>query len=218
MRRLYTFYFALLMLLMVFVSIETGWAQSATFFCINGPQSLVVPNGVFTIHIEAYGAEGGGEVAGFGGRGGFARGDLQVIPGETLDIFVGCAGGLVGSGNSPGGFNGGGTGNANTNPGFGGGGGASDVRQGGDTVGFRVIVAGGGGGGCPTNADIGGDGAWTDGLPGVGSGVGLGGTQAAGGDGFNFGTGVCQSGVDEVGGSFGSGFCAGGGGGFFWRG
>lgn len=88
MRRLYTFCFALMMLLMVFVSIETGWAQQATFNFTNNVQSFMVPNNVFSIHIQSWGAEGT-TVATGGGLGGFAEGDLAVLPGQILDIFVG---------------------------------------------------------------------------------------------------------------------------------
>ena len=195
MRRLYTFYFALLMPLMVFVSIETGWAQSATFNCTMGAQSFIVPGGVVSIHIEAYGAEGGGNDDGRGGEGGFAEGDLAVTPGETLDIFVGCAGVLI-NGVGGGGFNGGGNARATVDPGNGGGGGASDVRQGGNALGMRVIVAGGGGGGCPNAmAFIGGDGGFMVGLPGTSTGTnhGLGGTQSAGGAGGL--SGACGAGT-----------------------
>ena len=111
MKRLHTFYFALLMLLMVFLSIETGWAQQATFNFMGNAQSFVVPAGVISIHIEAWGAEGATVVTtttGVGGLGGMAEGDLAVTPGQTLDIFVGGQGCVQLAGIGCGGFNGGG--------------------------------------------------------------------------------------------------------------
>ena len=217
MRRLYTFYFALLMLLMVFVSIETVWAQMATFNCTNGAQQLVVPNGVFTIHIQAFGAEGGQNTQELAGEGGFAEGDLAVTPGNTLDIFVGCAGSLQTSQSlGGGGFNGGGdafTTSVTQSTARGGGGGASDVRQGGDQLDDRVIVAGGGGGACVGTDEFGGDGDEPIGEDGGSSDQGLGGEQATGGTGFS----DCDDGVKGIGGNSDTGGvdCAGGGGGFF---
>ncbi|MCK5710570.1 MAG: hypothetical protein KAI07_08520 [Deltaproteobacteria bacterium] len=150
MKRLHTFYFALLMLLMVFLSIETGWAQQATFNFMGNAQSFVVPAGVISIHIEAWGAEGATVVTtttGVGGLGGMAEGDLAVTPGQTLDIFVGGQGCVQLAGIGCGGFNGGGNAGG-TGVGRGGGGGASDVRVGGINLTDRVIVAAGGGGAC----------------------------------------------------------------------
>jgi hypothetical protein len=104
-----------------------------------------VPTGVTKITVTANGARGnegvgdgasGAEYDLPGGLGGRVTATITVRPGENLTIFVG------GSGRHRG-FNGGGTGQLR----FGHGGGASDVWQGGDTLGHRVIVAGGGGGG-----------------------------------------------------------------------
>lgn len=160
MKRLYTFYFALLMLLMVFLSIETGWAQQATFNFTNNAQSFMVPNGVLSIHIQAWGAQGATVVSGstgLGGLGGMAEGDLAVIPGQTLDIFVGGQGCVQLSGFGCGGFNGGGDAR-DFGSGRGGGGGASDVRVGGINLNNRVIVAAGGGGACDGSIFPGGSG------------------------------------------------------------
>jgi len=74
MKRLNTFYFALLIMLMVFMSIETGWAQEATFNFTGAQQSFVVPNGVYSVHIQAWGAQGATGPADEGGFGGFAEG------------------------------------------------------------------------------------------------------------------------------------------------
>jgi hypothetical protein len=142
-------------------------------------QSFVVPAGVTKLTIVAYGAMGGGsfqsnfsQLPGFGAR---VSSAVPVQPGETLYVFVG------GEGNGrQGGFNGGATGAAW------GGGGASDVREGGDALSDRILVAGGGGGsGAPglyEAAGRGGGGGGTTGQSGSPGGPkGLDGQGAAGG-------------------------------------
>jgi hypothetical protein len=143
-----------------------------------GQQTFVVPAGVTSVTIEAWGAQGGD---GTGGLGGYSTGTLSVSPGQTLFIYVGGQGAT----NQSGGFNGGGTGGVDTNPSGtngSGGGGASDVRAGGNGLGNRVIIAGGGGGRAPTGAGANGGGASgldaVDYITGFG---GHGGTQSAGG-------------------------------------
>ncbi len=158
-------------------------------------QTYLVPAGVNSITIEAWGAEGG-ESDGSGshglvpaGQGGYAKGDLSVTPGQTLYIYVGGQGNIniTYQSLSAGGWNGGGDGwggwSGNWNAGngtSGGGGGASDVRVGGTSLSDRVIVAGGGGGSDSwATARWGGDGG---GLTGGTSGGGAtGGTQSTGG-------------------------------------
>ena len=117
------------------------------------PQTFVVPLGVTTITVNAYGAQGGGS----GGHGGHAQATIPVTPGEILEVNVGEKGGEPTTGlgcgvfppapPAPGGFNGGGASRSTVLGSSGGGGGASDVRQGGSGLASRVIVAGGGGGG-----------------------------------------------------------------------
>jgi hypothetical protein len=108
-----------------------------------GQQNFVVPVGVTQLKIDAYGA--GTRHA----RGGFVEATIPVTRGEALALFVG------GMPNGRfGGFNGGGRGGggrpnpyAPSNLGAAdGGGGATDVREGGNALTNRVIVAGGGGG------------------------------------------------------------------------
>ncbi len=109
---------------------------SQTFSFTGAAQSFVVPACVTSIQITARGAQGAngvGQDFGVGGPGGTSIGDLSVTPGETLHVYVGGQNG----------WNGGGNGTSNS----GNGGGASDVRQGGQSLNDRVIVAGGGGGG-----------------------------------------------------------------------
>ena len=216
MKRSYTFYFALIMMLMVSVSIETGWAQPVeqTFNFTGGQQSFVVPDGVTNIHVQAWGAEGATVVPEApAGLGGFAEGDLAVTPGQTLEIFVGGQGCVQTFGTGCGGFNGGGNAFENSDEGRGGGGGASDVRVGGISLNERVIVAAGGGGGCEEGEFTGGNGGGLEGGPGGVSQPGGGGTQTAGGDGFfppNCGPGGFGFGASADGNT-----CAGGGGGWY---
>jgi len=169
-------------------------AQTETFNYTGAQQTFVVPAGVNTITIEAWGASGwSGDVS--GGLGGYATGDLSVTPGETLYIYVGGQG-TVANGNfirAGGGFNGGGDGQSNgSSDSVGGGGGASDVRQGGTALTDRVLVAGGGGG-STNNDTVGGNGGGLTGSNGgqccAGS-LATGGTQSAGGSiGGSFGQG-----------------------------
>lgn len=100
-------------------------------------QQWIVPAGVTSVLIECWGAQGQNDDDALGGRGGYAKGNLTVSPGEVLNIYVG------GQGNGAnGGWNGGGS---EDYYGYAGGG-ASDVRQAGTGLTDRKIVAGGGGG------------------------------------------------------------------------
>ncbi len=217
MKRLNTFYFALIMMLMVFVSIETGWAQPVeqNFNFTGGQQSFVVPDGVNSVHVQAWGAQGGMPIQGVpAGLGGFAEGDLAVTPGQTLEIFVGGQGCVQFNGTGCGGFNGGGDARSISNePEFsrGGGGGASDIRVGGTTLNDRVIVAAGGGGACEIPSFPGGNGGGLNGSDGGNTGGG-GGQQNNGGAGFS----NCTDGQFGLGGNAASPFtCAGGGAGWY---
>ncbi len=132
-------------------------ALPPTMLCFDytgSEQSWIVPAGVDSIFIEAWGAEGGSAYNNLswcgnldmGGNGGYASGKIAVTAGQTLYFYVGGRG-LDGPG--PGGFNGGG--DAPLDPGsdpntLASGGGASDVRLGGNSLTDRIIVAGGGGG------------------------------------------------------------------------
>lgn len=156
------------------------------------PGTFVVPAGVTSITVEAFGAQGGvglgqgAGVPGAGNFGGYATATLSVIPGQSLQVNVGGQGGAGIFSGGPAGCNGGGLGGLT---GGGGGGGASDVRQG-VTLVDRVVVGGGGGGGgaatdCPGNT--GGAGGAGGGLVG-GTGGGSGIAQCPGGDGGSGGT------------------------------
>jgi hypothetical protein len=193
-----------------------------TFYYAGARQLFTVPSGVTKLKVTLVGARGGGDpnyegrdIRAFGGR---VRAIIPVTPGEKLAVFVG------GQGSEPnGGFNGGGTGPGEPSccEGYGGGG-ASDIRQGGDTLKDRILVAGGGGGeeafGFPEYGGLGGKGGGIDGGAGTngytsgsshGGYGGGGGMQSGGGAG---GAGGGYSGSYGGAGSAGS-LGAGGGGG-----
>ncbi len=200
-------------------------AHMRTFSFTGAQQTFKVPKGVKSIAVDAYGGgtesslpRGKAEHA-FGGR---TQATLPVTPRETLYVFVG------GDGTS--GFNGGGTSGGSecfvADPGFGGG--ASDVREHGNGLGNRILIAGGGGG---NEGERGGYGGGLIGGTGGGGNVGksghggTGGTQSAGGAGGAGGKyyGVAGSpgtlGVGGIGGagnpSYGIICCGGGGGGYY---
>ena len=215
MKGLNTFYFALIMLLMVLVSFESVWAQEATFNFTGAQQSFVVPNGVYSVHIQAWGAQGATDPTDEGGFGGFVEGDLVVTPGQTLEIFVGGRGLNVANETGGGGFNGGGNARSTSASIRGGGGGASDVRVNGASFNDRVIVAAGGGGGpCDIAMPIGGNGGGLEGGVSPSLEPGGGGTQNSGGAGFA--PAACLDGEFGIGGSSApNSLCGGGGGGWY---
>ena len=150
--------------------IQTDYAYTG------GQQTFVVPAGITSVTIQAWGAQGGIS----GGYGGYATGTLSVSQGQTLYLYVGEQGGTL-----TGGFNGGGSGGCELICGSGisggGGGGASDVRSGSNGLGNRVLVAAGGGGYAGNGAGAGG-GSTGDDAPVYNTGFGgHGGTQVAGG-------------------------------------
>jgi hypothetical protein len=197
----------------------SGQTQSVTlaytqFTYTGGAQSIIVPAGVTSVAITAYGAQGAANAAA-GGDGGEAQGTFTVTVGQTLYVFAGGQGSGVGSG-SGGGYNGGGAGFFG-----GGGGGASDVRFGNNLIPSRAIVGGGGGGGGFDTGTTGGNGGGTSGSAGgngTGGGFGGGGgTQTAGGGASFFAQpgGIAYGGYADStsdGGGGGGGYYGGGGG------
>lgn len=192
------------------------FAQSETFDYTGAIQTYTVPDGVTSILIEAWGAQGGSSV-GFdgnsaaGGLGGFSTGELAVVPGQILTIYVGGEGDPLG----PGGFNGGGQ--AGTLYGAGGGG-ASDVRVVPNTFVDRQLVAGGGGGGSyGTFGNQGGDGGGLNGLSGENGPGFIGGGGASQGAGGSAGCcyGSASPGLFGLGAGPGDYHNAGGGGGWY---
>ncbi len=205
------------------VVVPQTYPHHKTFAYTGSEQTFTVPAGIKVITVDAIGAAGGGETRagsgsarGFGGR---VRARLPVRPGERLYVFVGGIGAITN-----GGYNGGGQGlNNSKTEAFTsyGGGGASDIRQGGDRLRDRVLVAGGGGGEGGYDALRGGNGGAGggrtagDGYSGLsdgtgpGGGGGGGGSQERGGAGGDGGRGADGG----NGGGAGGGYYGGGGGG-----
>ena len=192
--------------------------NSDTYGFTGAPQIFTVPAEVAQVTVQAYGADTPNST------GGYVEATIPVTPGEQLGVYVGGNGGYGGRGpgnGGPGGYNGGGDGGGGGSShtgGGAGGGGASDVRQGGNALANRVIVAGGAGGGSDT---AGGNGGGLIGGSAYGCGSytgGCGGTQTAGGSG---GEGYSPGGIGALGdggyGGLGGGFsdpsCLGGDGG-----
>jgi hypothetical protein len=122
-----------------YVSSGTSQAGSQTFNYTGSVQTFTAPaTGVYTL--EAWGAQGGNDPSNpnaiFGGRGGYAKGDVTLTAGQTIQVYVGQQG----------------SGCMNSNWRSTGGGGATDFRLTGgnwnDNAGLlsRILVAGGGGG------------------------------------------------------------------------
>jgi hypothetical protein len=217
-----------------------SYSHHRTFRFNGRKQTFKVPAKVTQISIVAHAGNGGGNVPSYGGR---VTAVIPVTPSETLAIYVG------GNGDgSKGGFDGGGAGGSG---GFGdsygsGGGGASDVREGGDKLADRVLVAGGGGGqggfneknygiGGKGGGKTGGDGSvgygdYSDSSEGYDGNGGTGGTQSQGGSGGTGGTGffcygltgdnglLGKGGAGANGGSYPCGGFGGGGGGGYYGG
>ena len=151
-----------------------GVGQTRTFIYTGAVQTFTVPAGVTSINIAAKGARGGtsgndnAQCGQRGGLGGSASGALTVVPGQVLNIYVGGRG----QAGNVGGYNGGGAACPDVNT-CSRGGGASDVRQGGNALSDRKIVAAGGGGveysACNGN---GGDGGGLSGIGGNEGGFG----------------------------------------------
>lgn len=163
-------------------------------------QDFVVPeDGIYTL--EVWGAEGG--TSGYGGKGGYSKGNITLTQGQTLKIVVGGTSG----------YNGGGSGHGRPEDS---GGGGTDIRKS-TALTDRVIVAGGGGGWGGRSTTTGGDGGGTQGSDGVsGFGTkGIGGSQTGGGAGGtnNGGSGSLGVGGSNTAGSNSSG--GGGGGGYY---
>ncbi len=187
---------------------------ATTTYSAPGGYSFVVPLGVSSLHVEALGGSGGGSWSGrVGGAGALLTADIPVTPGATVYVHVAGNGSLATAGDNGGGGA----------PGFGGaggGGGASDVREAGDTLAARILVAGGGGGldgfisGAPAGSDSTNGGGCADPAATAGSLVagGTGGGGCDGTGGTNGSLGVGGDGGERASGNDGGG---GGGGGYF---
>ncbi|MBK8926896.1 MAG: hypothetical protein IPM74_13535 [Crocinitomicaceae bacterium] len=142
------------------------FSQIKSFEYTGSSQTYVVPDGVYSLKFDVYGASGGwNDYSGTRydkyepGNGGHVQAVLSVRPGQTIFIYVGGRGedALSGTGGK-GGYNGGGDGNTSGVYSGGGGGGATDIRIDGTTLNHRLLVAGGGGGAAYNYPDGGDDG------------------------------------------------------------
>lgn len=192
-----------------------SYTNDQTLIYTGSTQTWVVPEGVTTVTLETWGAQGWtGSYS--GGLGGYAKGDLSVTPGQVLNIFVGGQGTAAVGNAAPGGggWNGGGNGQTNASANSaGGGGGASDVRSGGTALANRVIVGAGGGGSTNNTGCTGGNGGGVTGSDGGGAfSPGTGGTQSSGGstDGVLGQGGNAISGMTPWNGGGGGGYYGGG--------
>jgi len=174
---------------------------STTFNFTGTVQSWTVPQGITSISVDVYGAQGssgganGNQPGGTGGLGAELSGTLAVTPGQVLNIYVGGTNGYNGGGNP--GLPGLGVGGTPVYP-SGTGGGATDIRIGGALLSNRVVIAAGGGGGagapqgtCLSGAGgSGGAGGILTGANGTtGAGCGPGGQYGSGASQINGGTG-----------------------------
>ncbi len=158
---------------------------SVDFVYSGAPEPYIVPAGVTSIRVLAWGAEGGagGDPGGLGGE---AIATLPTTPGERLEVRIGGRGGTS-SDTTGGGYNGGaGVRSTGGQSPSGSGGGATDIRRAPYGLDDRLLVAaGGGGGGDGAYQSFGGDGGGFVGEDGSSNhptfGGGGGGTQTAGG-------------------------------------
>jgi hypothetical protein len=219
-------------------SVDAGAQPTQQAYQYTGAaQNYIVPPGVFSIEVRAWGGGGGSHLHGVacdnqvypasGGGAGFVESTIAVTPGETLTVLVagGGAGTLGGpSALSVSAFGGGGRGSVLADYGAGGGG-RSAVRRGG----AELLTAGGGGGATVDSCGYalhGGVGGGTSGARGDQQSAGYGGgggTQSAGGA-AGQGGGGCNAnlvGPGQAGQAFqggGAGGAAGGGGGGYFGG
>jgi 5-hydroxyisourate hydrolase-like protein (transthyretin family) len=169
----------------------------ASFFYTGDVQEFIVPDGVTSLIVNLFGAQGGngteGPSPGVGGLGANVSGEILVNPGDVIHVFVGGQDGFNGGGGA------GGHVGSGTQTFAGNGGGATDIRINGVSLADRIIVAAGGGGaggsnngtcstGIPANGGAAGGLMGTTGDNGTGCGVtgggsGQGATQTAGGTG-----------------------------------
>jgi hypothetical protein len=168
---------------------SSGTTPTYVTYYTSGTNNWVVPAGVTSLTIQAWGAGGGGgrnssSAGGNGGGGGYAKEVATVTPGNSLSILVG-SGGSKAAGNLRGGN----------------GGGYSSVTNS-TTATLLVKAGGGGGGGGARGGATGGDGGAGGGTSGI---AGSAGSGASSGGGGNPGT----SGTFGTGGTAGTGGAAG---------
>jgi hypothetical protein len=201
-----------------------GSTCTVTFTYTGDYYTWVVPSGITSISVDAYGASGGNSRStALGGKGGRLQATLSTTPGTSLYFYIGGKGvDSTSTAAGVGGWNGGGDGGSYGSIYYGaGGGGASDIRTSIGTLSSRLLVAGAGGGAacnyCTTPTD---DGGYGGGLSGAysnaiasGSIAASGGTQSAGGSGNQWSTySAAGNGSLGVGGAGAAGTAGGGGG------
>ena len=224
-------FYKLLTFFVVFIACNEApvFAQSVTFGAPYGSlQTYVVPTGCTKIAVTMTGGCGAAST-GAGGNGGLVVCTYSVIPGSTLNVYVGAQGSAGGAGACNGGAGGaGGAGGVGalstgaTGASGGKGGGSSAIRIGGTTAAFTVLAAGGGGGGGGAaggsgNTPAGGTGTASSGAGGAGgnqTGSTGSGSQLTGSVGGSGGSGGTFLGIFGDAGGVG----AGGGGGGYWGG
>jgi hypothetical protein len=176
-----------------------------------GEHVYTVPAGCTRMRVKAWGAGGGnGRGNTSAGAGGFALGELAVMPAQTFVVVAGAAGGAAGNTPGAGGIPGGGDGGSASGQAGGGGGGFSGVF--GDRVAVELahVIGGGGGGsgGGGNNNVVAGAGGGTAGQDSVNA---RGGTQTTGFAQLRGGAGGNQ-GSGDGGGGGGAGWFGGDGG------
>ncbi|MCF7843900.1 hypothetical protein K9M47_03305, partial [Candidatus Gracilibacteria bacterium] len=198
MRRVVCLHFIFLYFLLNF-----AFVSATTTLTYTSDSSFVVPSGVTSITVKAWGAGGGSNTyTPFGGTaaggGGYVKADVSVTAGNTLQIKVGT-GGAAGTPATSGGLTG--------------------IFLGSVTHGNSLVVVGSGGSGGTWNNGNGGAGGGSTGAAATSGGGG--GTQVAGGAGGVYGgaagsalTGGAPGGSYSQGGGYGgAGYYGGGGGG-----
>lgn len=174
-----------------------------------GRGRTLIPDKDVTIRIEVWGAEGGNRSgSAYGGKGGYAKGEIALKKDEVIMINVGGMGDSISKG-----WNGGGSSGLSSVYG----GGATDVRKGGTALSNRIIVAGGGGsvGAADKPGGAGGGTSGESRTESYGSG-GQGGTQSSGGAGSSSSSATAGSlGQGGKGISASSGYGGAGGGGYY---
>src|SRR5215471_3473929 len=115
------------------VAVASPIANPAAFVCEGGlGRAYTVPDGYTQLFVQAGGAEGG-STGTPGGKGGSVRAVVQIVPGETVLVTVGCRGGDGNSSHAGGGGigygNGGSGGSSPLGEDGAGGGGASSLTS-----------------------------------------------------------------------------------------
>ncbi len=168
-----------------------GTSFSGQISSAQGADTFIVPSGITSITVKAWGGAGGGGAGGSaaaggdGGAGGYVLATLPVTPGETLNLYVG-GGGRAGT--------------RNTSGGGGGGGGYTSIYRGSTPLAI-IAGGGGGGGGRSTSTHTGGDGGAGGGTTGI-AGGNAGGTSTlvtGGGPGTPTGGGLAGTGGRNLG-------------------